>query len=389
MKLGMGVITTKASDVVYDIEKRLVKGEKWDDIKATSDITKKLPKNCELLEALYDKDSGTCSMAMRDPFGKIVIAYAGTNMDADGIKDILTDGAIPWGLNSHCKKPLEFAKKIQEKYKTGKDLVITGHSLGGNIAQDIALQIGAGLCFTYNAAPLAAILHGALTTTVAVPLLGILAPLTGVGMAMANSIRYGIMQAGHTGKIINMRTSGDELYNLVGCVGHYAGEQVEIGNGNHNKIIQGNEDLLSKIEKTIEDRTGMKFRERPEKEEMQTLSPSGVNYGEVSGFGGMSKEILVDTAVMRNSAQNVLTAINAVETTLTEIRELFKNTECYWAGDAGKHYRSFIMAEQEDISFLMHRLKEHPEDLFAMAGGYEEVEKQITGENVALQSNYL
>ena len=47
---------------------------------------------------------------------------------------------------------MNFMKKIREKY--GDNIILTGHSLGGNIAQRVALQYNVQKTIIYNPAPL-------------------------------------------------------------------------------------------------------------------------------------------------------------------------------------------------------------------------------------------
>jgi Lipase (class 3) len=66
--------------------------------------------------------------------GKIIISYAGTNPDY--IADLVTNGALALGINHpQLKQAAEFYAAIKNNPAyAGKEVVFTGHSLGGGLA---------------------------------------------------------------------------------------------------------------------------------------------------------------------------------------------------------------------------------------------------------------
>lgn len=97
--------------------------------------------------------SGT---AFRDASGNIIVAYTGTNTDSgfgETARDGVTDekiGVAPGSIN--YKPAYDFYEQVQKKQ--GQEPVVTGHSLGGTIAQRVALHYNTSEAVTYNAAPL-------------------------------------------------------------------------------------------------------------------------------------------------------------------------------------------------------------------------------------------
>lgn len=61
--------------------------------------------------------------------------------------------SIAFGLGNHYDNAYTFYEKMAEKYGA-ENLILTGHSLGGNIAQRVALKYNARMTIVYNPAPL-------------------------------------------------------------------------------------------------------------------------------------------------------------------------------------------------------------------------------------------
>lgn len=150
--------TLYASDITYDFEKARIEGAK--DGKVENVVRDKLkeyfPSNLEYLEDTYDKETGTSATAFRDKdTGEVIIAYTGTNPDTDKFNDIVKSDIVEIALSmgaEHYKPAYKFYEKIRAEY--GDNIVLTGHSLGGNIAQRVALEYNAPKTIVYNSAPL-------------------------------------------------------------------------------------------------------------------------------------------------------------------------------------------------------------------------------------------
>ena len=85
----------------------------------------------------------------------VILAYTGTNLDNDKWNDVVkTDiGRIALGLgDGHVDPARKFYEEIRAEY--GDDIILTGHSLGGNLAQWIALHYNVQKTIIYNPAPL-------------------------------------------------------------------------------------------------------------------------------------------------------------------------------------------------------------------------------------------
>ena len=153
--------TLYASDLSYEFEKARILGANNANIvrEAQNVSGKRIPEKLEYLEDTYDETTGTSATAFRDKdTGEIILSYTGTNLES-GLKEsykdaIKTDiGEIGLGLDStHYEPAYKFYEKIREKY--GDNIILTGHSLGGNVAQRVALQYNIQKTIIYNPAPL-------------------------------------------------------------------------------------------------------------------------------------------------------------------------------------------------------------------------------------------
>lgn len=144
----------KLSAIAYQVE-----NYNTGQLKDNNDET--TPKNMIFLESKTDI-TGMTAAAYRDvETGEIYIAYTGTNPNGSiqgivqGVQDISTDATI--GLsreNVQVPAAISFYEDIKAKYR-GSNLIITGHSLGGGLANTVNVWAkGEHTSITFNAAPL-------------------------------------------------------------------------------------------------------------------------------------------------------------------------------------------------------------------------------------------
>lgn len=152
--------TLDASDLSYEFEKARINGATNEDVDSRyfKEENKIMPENFQYLSSFRDPDTGTSGVAFRDkPSGKTIIAYTGTNPNSDFYNDaIKTDGvSIAFGTGHHYDSAYQFYEDVLKKNGLNpEDVVLTGHSLGGNVAQRVALKYNAPETIVYNAAPL-------------------------------------------------------------------------------------------------------------------------------------------------------------------------------------------------------------------------------------------
>ena len=229
-----GESTSTVSKVSYEIEKLLVKNKNKNIGNYINELKKnnKFPPNLKYVDSYYDEKTGTSGSAFLDTnTGKIVLGYAGTNMDADGIKDILTDITLVPGNTGHVSAAVKF---YEELAKQGYPITLTGHSLGGNIAALVALITNNPTTITFNGAPLS-VSNYLLNLLDAIPDKGITELYKGFILANKNHIEDLINR--FNGNITRFVSEKDEL-NAAANIGKgvYIGNEYILYNNNPHSI---------------------------------------------------------------------------------------------------------------------------------------------------------
>ena len=152
-----GISTLDAAALTLEFEKARLRGAT--DVTILAEIQKAgrvVPNNLTYLSDFYDHQTGTSGTAFRDKASnKVIIAYTATNNDGNELQDAMGADLIGIGLarGQHYQPAYDFYDKIAGQYGAG-NIVITGHSLGGNVAQRVALKKNVAKTIVYNAAPL-------------------------------------------------------------------------------------------------------------------------------------------------------------------------------------------------------------------------------------------
>lgn len=149
--------TISASKITYQIEAMKILKMRKNVIKNYVETVKKLklfPYELDYLESFYDEKTGSSgSFFYNKENGEYILAYTGTNSVTDIEKDMYADiYGVCMGQGQHYRSCFNFYKKMVKKY--GENIILTGHSLGGNIAQRVALEFNVKRSIIYNSAPL-------------------------------------------------------------------------------------------------------------------------------------------------------------------------------------------------------------------------------------------
>lgn len=253
-----GIATLDAANLTYEFENVRVNQPEigHDDRKQllnAVDRSKPLPSNLQYLDDFHDDFTGTSGTAFLDKdSGEVIIAYTGTNPNADIVKDVATDvGSIAMALGFHYDEAFKFYERIRQRY--GDNITLTGHSLGGNIAQRVALEYNAPRTVVYNSAPL--YLEGLIESKDKI--IDYLTPWDSAREKIINK------QKTFTGQVVRIRTQDDFLNNISKpFLGVYLGEDYLLENSGGHSIdpdITGDKNQINQIKDILENQSPEKM----------------------------------------------------------------------------------------------------------------------------------
>ena len=274
--VNSGIPTLDAANLTYEFENvRVNQGATDNNVLQYVEMysKKKLPLNLQYLDDFHDDSTGTSGTAFLDKdSGEVIIAYTGTNPNADIAKDVATDaGGIIMALGNHCDEAFKFYERIRQRY--GDNITLTGHSLGGNVAQMVALEYNAPRTVLYNAAPL--YLEGLIKSKDKI--IDYLTPWDSAREKIINK------QKTFTGQVVRIRTQDDPLNNVsIPLLGVYLGEDYLLENSGGHSIdpyITGDKNQINQIKDILEKQSPEKMTEL-EKKNYETLKKlQGVKNG--------------------------------------------------------------------------------------------------------------
>ncbi|VTX73460.1 Uncharacterised protein [Gemella haemolysans] len=150
-------VTSYASFIVYHIEamdkiklpKRMIK--EYVNLQKT---VGSFPGELEYVASFYDEKTGSSGTLFENTVEEnYILAYTGTNFYFDRQKDMYTDVVgICLGQGEHLTSCYRFYTRMKKKY--GDNIILTGHSLGGSIAQRVAIEYDVKESVVFNAAPI-------------------------------------------------------------------------------------------------------------------------------------------------------------------------------------------------------------------------------------------
>lgn len=112
------------------------------------------PKELNYVTSFYDKKTGSSGALFENSAeGNYILSYTGTNFYFDRQKDMYADVVgICLGQAEYMAPCYRFYTRMKKKY--GDNIILTGHSLGGSIAQRVAIEYDVQQSIVFNAAPI-------------------------------------------------------------------------------------------------------------------------------------------------------------------------------------------------------------------------------------------
>lgn len=300
---GSLIPTLDASNLTYQFERMKVKSSNITDTKQIIeriDRVKKIPYNLEYLDDFRDKATGTSGTAFRDKTtGEIIIAYTGTNPEADIVRDGITDLIdIALEVGGHYSPAYTFYEQIAAKYGA-ENIMLTGHSLGGNIAQRVALKYNVQNTVVYNPAPL-------YFDTEPIELSNSARPSTTVQDIEKDMLLF-------TGKVTRITTQKDFLNNLSDSFfGVYLGtEYILLNSGEHglDELVNSPEQVAQVYNILYGNNSYLNFNADMIASDSRLrnvdIDGDGIIDVKLSGFDGRPKDLFSDKNTLITSTQLV------------------------------------------------------------------------------------
>ena len=150
-------ITSYASFIVYHIEAMDKAKIPKTMIREYINLQKTVgsfPEEINYVSSFYDVSTGSSGALFENTNeGNYILSYTGTNFYFDRQKDMYADVVgICLGQAEHMLSCYRFYTRIKKKY--GDNIILTGHSLGGSIAQRVAIEYDVQQSIVFNAAPI-------------------------------------------------------------------------------------------------------------------------------------------------------------------------------------------------------------------------------------------
>lgn len=263
-----------------------------------------IPSNMDYLEDMYDPETGTSATAFRNKdTGEIILAYTGTNFQSEFLKDGAVDVTeVVTAGEGHYKPAFEFYERVRAKY--GNNIVLTGHSLGGNIAQRVALEYNVQKTVVYNSAPLYVFEVSELHK------FGTLDPMQ-VERAVKEQERIEELEKNYTGETIRIRSESDPVSGVGGK--NLGIEYTLINGGGHPMVtIVESEVVMEEIEKLTKHMVGNNVNIDINNDGVVDIELKKINLGvrnlldsNSNAVGAHGRRIQLNPVILRTLSNNI------------------------------------------------------------------------------------
>ena len=263
-----------------------------------------IPSNMDYLEDMYNPETGTSATAFRNKdTGEIILAYTGTNFQSEFLKDGAVDVTeVVTAGEGHYKPAFEFYERVRAKY--GNNIVLTGHSLGGNIAQRVALEYNVQKTVVYNSAPLYVFEVSELHK------FGTLDPMQ-VERAVKEQERIEELEKNYTGETIRIRSESDPVSGVGGK--NLGIEYTLINGGGHPMVtIVESEVAMEEIEKLTKHMVGNNVNIDINNDGVVDIELKKINLGvrnlldsNSNAVGAHGRRIQLNPVILRTLSNNI------------------------------------------------------------------------------------
>lgn len=89
-----------------------------------------------------------------------------------------------------------------------------------------------------------------------------------------------------------------------------------------------------------------------------------------------SVAVKVSSEALVTQAEEVRRLGNDMKRRFEVLEDIMSKTKYYWLGEAGELHRKLYNEQKDDISQMLRRLMEHPDDLLMISGNYKAAESK-------------
>ena len=99
--------------------------------------------------------------------------------------------------------------------------------------------------------------------------------------------------------------------------------------------------------------------------------------------------VKVSPEMLVTQAEEVRRLANDMKRRFEVLEDIMDSTKGYWLGEAGELHRKLYDEQKDDISQMLRRLLEHPDDLLMISGNYKAAESKNVQSALVLDADVI
>ena len=99
--------------------------------------------------------------------------------------------------------------------------------------------------------------------------------------------------------------------------------------------------------------------------------------------------VKVSPEILVSQAEEVRRLANDMKRRFEVLEDTMAGTKGYWIGEAGELHRKLYNEQKDDISKMLRRLLEHPDDLLMISGNYKAAESKNVQSALVLDADVI